>query len=396
MSNLRLTLGCVVFGVFAGWRIEAQQPLYYGASSATLSLNTLDRVATNGSGNTVLFTATGVDFNKVNRCTSMAVDGLSGKLFCLDGTVNAVWSVNLDGSGLALVKAGLTNYPTDLALDVLKQQIYFTTSSTIQGNNTVQRMDYTGSNNGTLFTASGPVANGGNGVSRCTAIAVDLLNSKIFLADAGAQKIWRMNLDGTGLLALATTASNSFPSGVALDVSNALVYFTVSSTAQSSNLIQRVNYNGTGLTTLFTASGSVQRCTALDLDAPHATIYLSDAGPTSPALWRVPLGGGSATTVLSGMPATAKKVRFFNGPTTRPPPGLTGIEISRGYPVLNATNGFAGGTYYVLMSTNVNAPLNQWQPILTNVLGSSGNFTVTLNNSLVSQSPRQFYILRVQ
>jgi hypothetical protein len=205
-----------------------------------------------------------------------------------------------------------------------------------------------------------------------------------------------MNLDGTGLLALATTASNSFPSGVALDVSNALVYFTVSSTAQSSNLIQRVNYNGTGLTTLFTASGSVQRCTALDLDAPHATIYLSDAGPTSPALWRVPLGGGSATTVLSGMPATAKKVRFFNGPTTRPPPGLTGIEISRGYPVLNATNGFAGGTYYVLMSTNVNAPLNQWQPILTNVLGSSGNFTVTLNNSLVSQSPRQFYILRVQ
>jgi hypothetical protein len=392
MSNLRLTLGCLVFCLFAGWRIEAQQPLYYGTSSATLSLNTLDRVATNGSGNVVLFTATGVDFNKVNRCTSMAVDGLSGKLFCLDGTVNAIWSVNLDGSGLALVKAGLTNYPTDLALDVLNQQIYFTTSSTIQGDNTVQRMDYTGNNNVTLFTATG---GGGNGVSRCTAIAVDLLNSKIFLADSGAQKIWRMNLDGTGLLAVATTASNSFPSGVALDTASQQVYFTVSSTIQSSNLIERVNYNGTGLTNLFTASGSVQRCSALDLDVSHATIYLSDAGPTSPALWRVPLGGGAAT-VLSGMPATGKKVRFYSGPTTRPPPGFTGIEIARGYAVLNATNGFAGGTYYVLMSTNVNTPLNQWQPILTNVLGASGNFTVTLNNSLVSQLPRQFYILRVQ
>jgi hypothetical protein len=393
MSNLRLTLGCLVFCLFAGWRMEAQQPLYYGTSSATLSLNTLDRVATNGTGNTILFTATGVDFNKVNRCTSMAVDGLSSKLFCLDGTVNAIWSVNLDGSGLTLVRAGLTNYPTDLALDVLNQQIYYTTSSTIQSNNTVQRMDYTGSNNVPLITATGA---GGNGVSRCTAIAMDLLNSRIFLADAGAQKIWSVSPAGTGLLELAKTGPGAFPSGVALDVSNALVYFTVNSTVQSSNLIQRVNYNGTGLTTLFTASGSVQRCTALDLDVPHATIYLSDAGSTSPALWRVPLGGGGATTVLSGISATAKKVRFFSGPTTRPPPGLTGIKLSGANAVLNATNGFVGGTYYVLTSTNVNMPLNQWQPIFTNVLGASGNFTLTLSNSLASQLPRQFYILRVQ
>jgi hypothetical protein len=222
------------------------------------------------------------------------------------------------------------------------------------------------------------------------------LNSKIFLADAGAQKIWSVSPAGTGLLELAKTGSNSFPSGVALDVSNQLVYFTVSSTVQSSNLTQRVNYNGTGLTTLFTASGSVQRCTALDLDVPRATIYLSDAGSTSPALWRVPLAGGSATTVLSGLTATAKKVRFFSGPTTRPPPGLTGIKISGANAVLNATNGFAGGTYYVLTSTNVNRPLNQWQPILTNVLGASGNFTLTVNNALTSQLPLQFYILRVQ
>src|SRR5215813_4890676 len=100
MSNLRLRLGCLVFCLFAGWQMEAQQPIYYGTSSATLSLNTLDSVTTNGAGNTVLFTATGVDFNKVNRCTAMAVDGLSGKLFCLDGSSSGIWSVNLDGSGL--------------------------------------------------------------------------------------------------------------------------------------------------------------------------------------------------------------------------------------------------------------------------------------------------------
>lgn len=378
-----------------GWRTEAQQ-IFYDTSSATLGSNRLDRVATNGSGNVTLFTATGVDFNKVNRCTALAVDGSNGKLFFVDGAANALWSVNLDGSGLTQVKSGVTNYPTDLALDVVNQKIYFTTSSTIQSNNTVQRIDYSGSNNITLFTATGPAANGGNGVSRCTAIAVDLSDSEVFLADAGAQKIWSMSLSGAGLAAVGTNAPNSFPSDVALDTLSHQVYFTVSSTVQSSNLIQRMNYNGSGLTTLFTASGGVQRCTALDLDVPHATIYLSDAGPTTPALWRVPFSGGSATTVLSGLPATAKKVRFFSGTLPPPRPWLAGIQLSGTNVVLNATNGFAGGTYYVLTTTNASTPLSEWLPVFTNILGTSGDFTLTVSNGLASKLPRQFYILRVQ
>ena len=396
MLNLRLRLGCLVFCVFAALQMQAQQPIYYGTSSATLGSNTLDSVATNGTGNTILFTATGIDFNKVNRCTAMAVDGLSGKLFLVDGFANAIWSVNLDGSGLTQIANGLTSYPTDLALDVLNQRIYFTTSSTIQSNNTIQIIDYTGNNNVTLFTATGPVANGGNGVSRCTAIAVDLSNSKIFLADAGAQEIWYMGLDGTGLAALAATAPNSFPTDIALDPANQQVYFTVGSAVQSSNLIRRIRYGGTGLATVFTASGSVQRCTALDLDVPHGVAYLSDAGTNTPALWRVLLGSGSAMPVLSALPATAKKVRFFSGPTTRPPPFLASIQLSGTNVVLNATNGFAGGTYYALMTTNLSTPLDQWLPVFTNVLGASGNFSLTVSNALGSQLPRQFYILQVQ
>ena len=270
MQKPLLTLGLFALCLLAGGRAQAlpSPPIYYNTSSANVFLNLLGSVATNGSGNAILIAATGVDGNKLNRCTAVAVDGLNGKLFLIDGAANAIWSVNLNGSGLTLVRSGLTNFPTDLALDVLNQKIYYTTSSTIQGNNTVQRMDYTGNNNTSLFIASGSPVNGGNGVSRCTAIAVDLLNSKIFIADAGAQKIWSMSLAGTGLAALAT-AANSTPTGLALDVTNQQVYFTLSSPMQSANVIQRVNYNGSGLTTLFTASGGVQRCTALDLDVPH-------------------------------------------------------------------------------------------------------------------------------
>jgi len=392
MLNLRLTL-CLVVCLYLGRLAQAQQPIYYSASSATLSLNTLDRVSTNGTGGAILFTATGSDANKVNRCTALAVDGLNDKLFFVDGPSSALWSVNLDGSGLALVKSGLPNYPTGLALDVLNQKIYYGTSSTIQSDNTVHRVDYTGANDSSVFVATGP---SGNGVSRCTAIAVDLLNSRMVLADAGAQTIWSMSLAGAGLTALAMCAPNSFPSDVALDVTHQQVYFSVSSTVQSSNLIQRVNYNGTGSTTVFTASGGVQRCTALDLDVPDGMIYVSDAGPATPGLWRIPISGGSATAVLSGLAATAKKVRWFSGPTTRPPPTLAGIQLSGSDVVINATNGYIGGTYFVLSDTNLSAPLNQWTPILTNVLGASGSFSLTISNSLAAHVPRQFYILRVQ
>jgi hypothetical protein len=179
-----------------------------------------------------------------------------------------------------------------------------------------------------------------------------------------------------------------------LDVTNQQVYFAVGSPVQSSNLIERVNYNGSGLTTLFTASGGVQRCTALDLDVPHAVIYLSDAGVNT--LWRIPLGGGNATTVLSGLPAAPRKVRWFGGPATRPPPAIDGFSLSGTNVLLDVTNGYIGGTYYLLTSTNVATPLSLWSPVSTNVLDASGNFSLTVTNGRAANVPRQFYIFRVQ
>ncbi len=387
MLKLHITF-VLLLSLLTGAQVFAQ-PVFYNTSSAIQSLNSLDRVATNGTANTNLLTAAG----SVGRCTAMAMDGLSSKLFFIDGASNALWTCSLAGSNLTLVKSGLTNFPTDLALDVLNQKIYLTTSSTISNNNTIQRLDYTGANGTTLFTATGAA---GNGVSRCTALAVDLRNSKIFLADAGTQKIWSLPLAGGSPTALAIV-TNGYPTSVAVDPTNQLVYFTASSTLQNSNRIQRVSYAGTGLTTLFTASGSVQRCTALDLDIARATIYLSDAGSTSPGLWKIPLAGGSATAVLTALPAAAKKVRWFSGPSTRPAPRVTSLVLASGTNVvLNATNGYIGGTYYVLTSTNLAAPLAQWSTISTNILPATGNFSLITSNGFSKTTPKRFYILQVQ
>lgn len=319
------------------------------------------------------------------------MDALNGKLFLIDGESNAIWRLNLDGTGQALVRNGLTAFPTDLALDVLNQKVYYASSSALQSGNTVQQMDYSGANNSTLFTATGAAP--GNGVFRCTAIALDVGHSKLFLTDAGAHKIWSMSLAGSALMELAS-ATNSFPTGLALDAINQQVYFTLSSSQQSANQILRVNYSGGGLTGLFTATGSVQRCTALDVDVAHAAIYFSDAGANT--LWRIPLGGGSATMVLSGLTATVKKVRWFSGPQSPPPPGLVAVSLSGQNVVVSATNGFVGGTYYLLTSTNLVLPLKFWSPVSTNILQGSGSFSITAANSFRSDTPAQFYILQVQ
>ncbi len=194
--NMPKKMLCVGLGFLAicfGAVLQAG-PIYYNTSSATQAWNTLGRVLGNGASNTTLFTAVGPGVNNVSRCTAVAVDGLNGKLFSLDIRSGSLWSVNLDGGGLALVKSGLTNYPTGIALDVLHERIYFTTSSVLQEGNTIQRMNYAGNSTVTVFTATG--VSPGNGVSRCTAIALDVANSKIFIADAGTGTIWSMNLLG--------------------------------------------------------------------------------------------------------------------------------------------------------------------------------------------------------
>ena len=60
--------------------------------------------------------------------------------------------------------------------------------------------------------------------------------------------------------------------------------------------------------------------------------------------------------------------------------------------VINGTNGDIGATYYLLSSTNLARPVNQWQVVATNVLGSS-SFTFIGTNAAFPGGTQQFYIL---
>ena len=57
--------------------------------------------------------------------------------------------------------------------------------------------------------------------------------------------------------------------------------------------------------------------------------------------------------------------------------------------VLGGTGGAPDGIYYVLMSTNMAAPLTSWTPLLTNLFDGDGHFNFT--NPVDPNAPQSFY-----
>jgi hypothetical protein len=272
----------------AGPGAPAQPVLYCNSANAVVTNNTLRRVPTDGSGAPSVFTAGGA----VQRSTALAVDTLSWKVFSSDALGLSWFSVNPDGSGLT-TPVSTTNVALSLALDPVNQQVYYAASSATQTGNYLARVGYAGGQPVILFNATGA---GANGVQRCTALALDFLNSQMVFADAGSNAIWMIALAGGSTPALVTNKLPGAPLDLALDVTNRLIYYVTSSATRSGNTIARCTYDGSTNQVLFTAStdNGVQRCTALDLDLANGILYLADAG--SNALWSLPISGGSGVS----------------------------------------------------------------------------------------------------
>jgi len=80
-----------------------------------------------------------------------------------------------------------------------------------------------------------------------------------------------------------------------------------------------------------------------------------------------------------------------------PQPILTNGVASKTNLQFNAACGF-GGTFYLLTSTNLGKPLNQWTSVWTNTIYDRSNnvFAATLTNAAKANGAQQFYILQSQ
>jgi PKD repeat protein len=75
---------------------------------------------------------------------------------------------------------------------------------------------------------------------------------------------------------------------------------------------------------------------------------------------------------------------------------IASISVSGTNLQLGAINGLSGTTNYLLMGTNLTQPIDQWTRISTNVLNTSGSFTITATNAVNLNAGKRFYILEMQ
>ena len=193
-------------------------------------------------------------------------------------TATGVFTVTCVANG-----AGGTNSST-LDITVTAASIYFMDSSDeIMGKLTLD-------GSGTVATVKDLAGMSGVG------IAYDTVHSKIYFsdfydADTPNGKIWRMNLDGTGLDSIARGILD--PYGIALDIAGGKVYW-----ADDNGNISRANLDGSspeiGLVHIDTAGF---RCVALDLK--HSKMYFFDAA--NDKLYVANLDGTGVTPLIEGI-----------------------------------------------------------------------------------------------
>jgi polygalacturonase len=84
---------------------------------------------------------------------------------------------------------------------------------------------------------------------------------------------------------------------------------------------------------------------------------------------------------------------LVQAPLPPPPPVFSSISATVNGLVMSGSGGTTNGAYYVLVSTNVALPRNQWAPIATNYFDGSGHFIFT--NAINPNSPQTFYLLQI-
>ncbi|MDB6112370.1 MAG: Low-density lipoprotein receptor, partial [Pedosphaera sp.] len=157
-----------------------------------------------------------------------------------------------------------------LSSQLSAQQLLITTSSSIPANDRVMRVNVN-DGNGASNIFSGALA-----YSNPNGVAVDVGVGRIFVADGNATNCIRAgNLNGTGSVTNVVNVGINI-SGLALDTANQKIYFTTSSSFSVNDQVMRVNYNGTGLVTLF-SGGAISNANGIAIDVSAGKLFVADA-----------------------------------------------------------------------------------------------------------------------
>jgi len=189
----------------------------------------------------------------------------------------------------------------------------------------------------------------------------------------GKGTVFAMNLDGTGYSKLhdfMTNGVDGLDPVAGLTLAGGTLYGTTRiGGSHGKGTIFSINTNGTGYTVLYDFTNNP------DGADPESSLLFS--------------GGILYSTTEAGGSSGWGTVFSFNIPVLT----ITSLDLAGTNLVIGAANGMADTTCTVMTSTNLALPVSQWTPVATNVLSSSGSFTITATNAVSPGAPQQFYIL---
>jgi len=124
---------------------------------------------------------------------------------------------------------------------------------------------------------------------------------------------------------------------------------------------------------------------------------------TFPVIGYNTFNGSAANFTLSDLPdgiagglvqnSATKTINLVLTASTNAVPKMDGVQLTGANLVVNGTHGPPCTRYFVLGTTNLTLPQDQWSVLATNVFDGGGNFIFT--NNLAPEAPQQFYQLQV-
>jgi PKD repeat protein len=81
-------------------------------------------------------------------------------------------------------------------------------------------------------------------------------------------------------------------------------------------------------------------------------------------------------------------------PPPPPPPEIVSVARSGSELLITVSNGSDNTAYITVASTNLTQPINEWTPLATNTVKSSGTFSITVNNAINFSTAQRYFALK--
>ncbi len=228
--------------------------------------------------------------------------------------------------------------------------------------------------NGVLTTAD---AQGTLNVNGGTVIA-----SKIVAGNFGLAFI---NLNN-GTLVVSNTAGAPANAIATVTVASSTLHFQLNGSTVVTNLV----------TTNLIASGvnaiTIDSIASLGNVTTFPIISYAGTAPANGTFVKGTLPAGFSASLVNN--TAQKRIDLVVAPNSTVTPNVTAVNFFGTNLIIGGSHGFPNANYYVLASTNLSLPRNQWLPISTNPFDVNGGFNFT--NPMNPGSLQMYYLLQLQ